>query len=696
MSITAFAVALAVFSARADGVVGATSGFEGYSAGDAFTPDALEDKSDQWFWNLPASESYENSSKIAAHDSSGIPADYVTDQFTNDTSNALYLQVNIESTTNLVRNLCEGGKTNITESGIWLDMDVRFSVAYGRPEPYGMDKILVWVGDSSSGLSGVSGTNLIVTAGHIDNGGNVSAANYILQGDAITDANFGDWHRLTIACLKDGAYPVFEVYLDNSKIEARRSGSNDVVSRFPSLIPIDDDDRNFDNLSCATFGGLGSLDNFAVQDYRPDLRVFYYFEIENVGEYLTFADALKDAADGATIRLRKDYTGGIFVYGAKTNTLDLAGHSITNAPYDNTVSVAGGSKLTIIGSGSLVQNSTGGFALVANNAVVCIGDGENPTPTLAGGFAVREPYVLDVFDSVKPGNKATDLKSGSTINSGAWSNMTELACWRLTSLTNGIAPAVRQLVVELSKTNALYEAGMPFPELTVAYGLDKTGEKPLYLASSNYAAEWDPKAIVSGGVYTVTVTIDRAVGSASATAVFNVATNEDQLAALNSALASSLLLSAVSPLPPNYFSLTDEQNKYYASLFSPVSSSAKLYTAALSQDAGETEYELNETGISALRLAAAEAAAKVLEAVRSSQSGDGDSNEPITVEIDSIPGFYWSLDQGDEIGSMAHEAGNTPTPTSEKGSVRVIKGSGNSRFYQVIFSRDAIEPSTAD
>lgn len=692
-AIAVFMLAFAVFSAKADAVIGVTSGFDeaAYTNGMSFVGGAIGDSAeDFWYWSLPDTDSYENSSTIVSN-STAIAEDHLPDAFTNETSAAsgLCLNVDTEPTTNLVRNILFNNTTNITDDGIWMDMNVRFTVPNGKATPGDLDKILVWVGDSTSGISGVSGTNLIITAGYRDGNDTLSTVHYVVQQNVISADNLDDWHRLTIGGFLDDGRPVFEVYVDDARVVGRRAGSAETAYRFPSMIEPEDDDQNGGNLSSVSFSGKGLLDNFAVQDFKPDLRIFYYFQIDSGEQYLTFNEAFAAAANNVTITLLNDYTGSIFVYGSKTNTLDLAGHSITNAPYDNTVSAVGGSKLTVIGSGKLVQDGTGGYALVANSAVVCIGDGTATAPVLEGAFAVREPFTLNVYtndtytadSSPASTNTVFDLKGATNIEASAWAYL-DAGYWQLAQTTEDEVV----LTVTLSETSAVYSESINFPKISEI--VLSRGSTTNTLNASDYTCEWSPSEISeTGGVYVATVTLSKALDSYVATATFTVYTNETQLASASAALISS------GAVAPNSESLTDEQNAFYSSLFSAVSTSSSGTRLLAASSGGSTQYELNENGTNELKKVAAIAIKQVLEAVQNMQDGETVSEN---VQIDSEPGFYWSLDQGEDIDSMEHPAGEHPTPGTAKANVEVIKGSGGARFYKVIFSHKPIEASSAE
>lgn len=126
------------------------------------------------------------------------------------------------------------------------------------------------------------------------------------------------------------------------------------------------------------------------------------------GAFTDLANAVKYAADGATIKLAGDATGDIVIPAGKTITLDLGGHKLTNVKEHTIVN---NGTLTITGTGT-VDNVTNGKAALVNYG----------TATLNGGNFTRSKENAENNKDNGGGNSyytiLNDKGATMTINEG--------------------------------------------------------------------------------------------------------------------------------------------------------------------------------------------------------------------------------------------------------------------------------------
>ena len=103
------------------------------------------------------------------------------------------------------------------------------------------------------------------------------------------------------------------------------------------------------------------------------------------------------------IVLDKDYTESVKIEKGE-HTIDLNGHTITNKTGENTITVANGAKLTIVGQGTVDNVSTNAKAAIWNNG----------TCTLNGGMFTGGIYTIN-----------NDCDANLTIKGGTFTNDTQ-------------------------------------------------------------------------------------------------------------------------------------------------------------------------------------------------------------------------------------------------------------------------------
>ena len=128
--------------------------------------------------------------------------------------------------------------------GLFIDTHVQFTpylVNDNHPAPTGSgeDKLIVWLRETE-GENGANVTNLIVTAGYLDDNGDATPSNYVanISQDAASALCSGQ-HRLTIKSYENittysGVYVMgFVVYIDETAIEYEGNAFTDDCAFFP-------------------------------------------------------------------------------------------------------------------------------------------------------------------------------------------------------------------------------------------------------------------------------------------------------------------------------------------------------------------------------------------------------------------------------------------------------------------------------
>lgn len=113
-----------------------------------------------------------------------------------------------------------------------------------------------------------------------------------------------------------------------------------------------------------TINGGKFYGKFKVADEPANITI-------NGGEFVDLANAVKYAADGATIKLAGDAKGDIVIPAGKTIALDLGGHKLTNVSGDT---ITNEGTLTITGTGT-VDNVTHGKAALVNYGTATLNGG---------------------------------------------------------------------------------------------------------------------------------------------------------------------------------------------------------------------------------------------------------------------------------------------------------------------------------
>lgn len=274
LSLTA-ALALGAYAETGD--YGGT-GFESLTPGNALdiTKDDAGDTTAR-FWEGKDGEEYGViSNHIGAVEVAGL----------NGKNN--YLKVEADST--LYRYALDNQQEDRTidvsgKAGIYFDSLVQFTGAEEIPVNDGADraKLAVWLykSDAEDGAFGI-GTNLVVTAGYLDAGNNVTATNYVT-----TLSPDEGWHRLTVKMIPEigtaSGVAGFVVFIDGvavanadakgdtgsvmDSLNATAGKWNDDDALFPSMIRWGAKDAQ--TFECVGFKGQGALDELLVTENAP-------------------------------------------------------------------------------------------------------------------------------------------------------------------------------------------------------------------------------------------------------------------------------------------------------------------------------------------------------------------------------------------------------------------------------------------
>lgn len=240
--IAMMSVASLAFISKADAIDSGTT-FEGYTGAFDAGMDDFGGRDGDVYWYTAGS-----STECASLTNTDYTATYTGDKpaihttKTDDTPTALA----VEAEQRLERGIApRSGNTFAAQdigSGIYFDTMVQFTATDTAPTPTAGDKLIVWLYGSGEedGAFGI-GTNLVVTAGYLANGNEVSAKHY-LNGNAQINVEPNSWHRLTIKSINDIGTPQgvvgFVVFIDGTAVstsEAKAESGEGVMTVFDNL-----------------------------------------------------------------------------------------------------------------------------------------------------------------------------------------------------------------------------------------------------------------------------------------------------------------------------------------------------------------------------------------------------------------------------------------------------------------------------
>lgn len=170
-------------------------------------------------------------------------------------------------------------KTVDIGQGIYFDSLVQFTATEDNVSPSDGDKLVVWLkaveGTDAVGNEDEEGyqpaipasTKLMITAGKIDENGNISTVDYegTVEGNLTIENN--SWHRLTIKTFIENEAAVFEVYVDG-KIVTGMDSTTKFLSRVAKGA------TGAKTISGVGFKGTGAVDDLAFTTSDPLVQTF--------------------------------------------------------------------------------------------------------------------------------------------------------------------------------------------------------------------------------------------------------------------------------------------------------------------------------------------------------------------------------------------------------------------------------------
>lgn len=292
----------------AEGTISCTS-FEGLTAGDplniTFTDngEAMGDK----YWSVEGYVSGEGTLPevgVISNHVEGVTLPTRHAEFVGSDNNN-YLAVDTEK--KLFRNInADGSASGITSTGLFVDTLVQFTATETAPTPDAADKLIVWLqaidADEATGVEG--STNLVVTAGQLDDEASPTKNDYVISNVSIEP---NSWHRLTIKSMladfttADGSVqvPKFEVLIDGTTLS---TAANDTL--FASLVKYNGTGAK--TLTSLAVEGTGAIDDIVFTTVDPfaapvvDTFDFAY-TLAGEDEAVEMVVGVKYAVDGGAV-----------------------------------------------------------------------------------------------------------------------------------------------------------------------------------------------------------------------------------------------------------------------------------------------------------------------------------------------------------------------------------------------------------
>jgi len=415
-----------------------------------------------------------------------------------------YLSINTKGG-ELVRNIQEGGTAQTIGNGIYFDSMVQFTSTDSLDASAGSadDKLIVWLRENGDGT-----TNLVVTAGYLNDEYTVTRKDYVVLNSVQADK----WYRLTIQAITgaitapEKPYVGYAIFIDGVKAEyaveeAAFDGessyevqspysnylyNSNIHALFPSLKSWDATGVN--TFTAVAFSGVGAVDDimFTTNAYDvaftappASLTVDWTVGIATVtitrGEEAPIVIATEGVAGSTNITEKGSYTIAATVQtGYVAATVSQAQVTIENT--EETVNVS-----TVEGyaeiNGTLYATLAEAVAAAQSGATVKLYKGNNlGDATLA--INNQNAFVLDLNGQVLSGSNSdavlsvgNNLTIIDSVGGGAISNTTENAAVLIVS---------GSLVVGLAEN----DMGASF------YGMvGPNGEEPFSIVRGNFYSD---------------------------------------------------------------------------------------------------------------------------------------------------------------------------------------------------------------
>ena len=300
------------------------------------------------------------------------------------------------------------------DNAIYFDSLVQFTVNEDEaPTIQTGDKLAVW-------LQGGETTNLVVTAGWLDDQGGLTQTNYVIS-TSIASIEPGTWYRLTIETFKissaASAQPLgFRVFIDGAVVSSEE-GPGDVASYlelaeatmaegisayvsaktlFPSLVDGNGSDAN--TLSCVAFEGTGAVDDLTFTPNDPFAGAAPAVPTVD-GAEPTDGDAFIAAAtSGTTNILPPEWT-------VENNVIkDGNGDTYATIPTFYTATLTDGTLTLVLNTTAL---PTIGTATIASEEKEAIEVGDTKFTATLTGTEAKLYYGLSVATTPNPANWPT-------------------------------------------------------------------------------------------------------------------------------------------------------------------------------------------------------------------------------------------------------------------------------------------------
>ena len=362
MLIGAFAGAFALFAqaeitttAVADASLPTGTSFENYDSGtviDLAKDDTGGDNGSYWCTTntTDTTLTVSNLTDYAAYEGSyGRPAIAGTANTTNkyvkiDANNRVYRTAvagaSIDSATGA---FSAGTQLNFEDKPLFFDSMVLFTATDGlqTSDISSEDKLVVWLYGYEDGGSDTlgTGTNLVITAGHLDDQGIPTATNYVVSSESLA-IEPNTWHRLTIKALRSNEFKVggtenalgavvsgFQVWVDGTEVSAS-AGSDQAISLFPSLVrSLDNDTDDTKSIVGVAFKGNGAVDDVSFTATAPE------FAQEQIVQTFNYTVTLADGSGGEGAE--EAFGGLAYTIDGNTKTLVCDGATANKIPVFN-------------------------------------------------------------------------------------------------------------------------------------------------------------------------------------------------------------------------------------------------------------------------------------------------------------------------------------------------------------------------
>lgn len=297
--------------------------------------------------NLTDYAAYDKSCGVPAIDGRTTNGKYVKIDANNRVYRTAVAGASIDSDTGA---FSAGTQLNFEDKPLFFDSMVLFTATDGlqTSDISSEDKLVVWLYGYEDGGSDTlgTGTNLVITAGYLDEQGIPTATNYVVSSESLA-IEPNTWHRLTIKALRSdeiisgASISVFQIWVDGEKVSGS-AGEGTAVSIFPSLVYSVNVEQSKDACSIVgvAFKGNGAVDDVSFTATAPE------FAQEQIAQEFTLNVTLDDdneIVDGITYSVDSASAAALdFAKGTEVaNTLPLGDELVLVATLGDTGYIEG-------------------------------------------------------------------------------------------------------------------------------------------------------------------------------------------------------------------------------------------------------------------------------------------------------------------------------------------------------------------